>query len=524
VGYLTAPSSAPAFHGETVKSLRAQAEQFESVGDWEHAADKYEEILRLNRNSPGIKARYNYCLRRYFQVLRLRDPSYRKEVLSLSFPKAMRMYEIVLYNLLHNTLDKNKIDAALLFRKGAEEYRFALSLNEFCADHLGGLKPEQTANFRKLIHDNFGNRGNMTYEQAVDALRDVVMKSTNTFPEINATTVVMEFVCGACYALDEYTVYLTPRQLRELCDTLKGRYVGVGLRLKVEDGKVLIADILPDSPAAEAMPSLSRDDQILSIDTKTTSAMPLEVAMGLLEGDEGTIVHLGVFSTVHGQRIVELRRKPLFVPSVTAELLEGDVGYLKIHCFQDTTLQEFDARLLELSKTTMRALVLDLRGNPGGLLDVSVEVAKRFLPNGTLVVSQVHHDAKQTKAFRSENLAPLTIPLVVLVDSDTASAAEVLAGALKENKRARVVGLTTYGKGCSQGLLKLPQEGALRSPPQSSVGPETGGIRITIARFFSPTGQPYSGRGVDPDIFAEGDLQLYHAREEALRLASMQEP
>src|SRR5208282_5626977 len=134
---------------------------------------------------------------------------------------------------------------------------------------------------------------------------------------------------------------------------------------------------------------------------------------------------------------------------------------------------------------------------------------RRFIPNGNIIVSTVHHDPKKSQTYRSQSMSPLAMPLVVLVDADTASAAEVLAGALKENKRARLIGQNTYGKGCAQGWLKLPQEGELRSPPTPVAGSAgTGGIRITIARFFSPTGQPYSGRGVEPDIFAEtADLQ-----------------
>jgi carboxyl-terminal processing protease len=134
-----------------------------------------------------------------------------------------------------------------------------------------------------------------------------------------------------------------------------------------------------------------------------------------------------------------------------------------------------------------------------------------------------HQDPKIGKVYRSENELAMSQPLVVLVDGDTASAAEVLAGALKENRRATLIGQTTYGKGCTQGLLRLPSEAELRSLA-SATGLEggTGGIRITIARFYSPTGQPYSGRGVEPDIRASGELVLYQARELAQKLVGMQ--
>jgi carboxyl-terminal processing protease len=177
----------------------------------------------------------------------------------------------------------------------------------------------------------------------------------------------------------------------------------------------------------------------------------------------------------------------------------------------------------------MKALVLDLRDNPGGLFEVAVEVAKRFLSSGVIVSTQ-HQDPKLNMVYHARNPAALTLPLVVLVDGDTASAAEVLAGALKENKRARLVGQTTYGKGCSQGLLPLPPVGQLKLPREPG-GRPTGGLRITVARFFSPTGYPYSGRGVVPHLLverhlmsesmADDDQQLAEARGEALRLLEM---
>jgi carboxyl-terminal processing protease len=520
LAYLVAPLTALAVDD---KALLEQAAQYERAGDWGAAAEKYEEILRHDRTQTAIRDRYRHCLQRYFQVARLRDPSYRKDVLSLKLTQAMRLYEIVLFNLLNHSLDKDKVSPGLLFRKGLEEFRLALTSPEFCYDHLGRLKPEQTRNLRTALHNHYGNRKTMSFEQAVEAVNDVVMKSANHFPNINATTVVMEFVCGACLAMDDYTVYLTPRQLRELCDTLKGRYVGIGVRLKVEDNKILLAEVLPDSPAAEVIPGLRRDDHIVAIDKKSTMDMAPETAMDLLEGDAGTPVELVVASPVHGLRIVTLRRRALFVPSVSHELLPGGVGYIKIHCFQESTLQEFDTHLAELFKGDCKALILDLRGNPGGLLDVSIEIARRFLPTG-IVLSTQHQDPKSSVVYRADNPTALTLPLVVLVDGDTASAAEVLAGALKENRRARVVGLTTYGKGCSQGLLKLPAEGALRTPAVTTTSGGTGGIRITVARFFSPSGRPYSGRGVEPDVVvAEADQQIYQGRTEAERmLMSMQ--
>ncbi|HYV39914.1 MAG TPA: S41 family peptidase [Gemmataceae bacterium] len=517
---LVTPPTAPALGpDDPVKILRAEAESLERAGDWGKAAVKYEELIRLDRTQAVFRERYQFCLLRYLQAVRFRDGSYQKDVLTLKYSQAVRLYEIVLFNLLHNTLDKEKVPPAVLFHKGLEEFRFALASPEFCSDHLEGRKPDETKGLRNALQALFADRKTMTYEEAVDAVREAAMKSKNHFPNVNPTTVVMEFLCGACLAMDDYTVYLTPRQLRELCATLKGHHVGVGLRLKLEDNKPVVAEVLPDSPAAEVMPSLVAGDHVAAIGKKSTLGMSPETAMDLLEGEEGTTIEIVVASPKHGHRMIVLSRRALFIPSVHQEIL-GQVGYLKIQCFQETTLAEFDAKLTDLMERDCKALILDLRGNPGGLLDVSIEIAKRFLRNGTIVSTQ-HMDPKSSKTYLSDNPMALTIPVVVLVDGDTASAAEVLAGALKENGRATVVGQTTYGKGCSQGLLKLPGEGELRFPAGSNAGGATGGIRITIARFFSPTGHPYSGHGVEPDVPVDGELQVYQAQKLAQDLIGM---
>ncbi len=247
------------------------------------------------------------------------------------------------------------------------------------------------------------------------------------------------------------------------------------------------------------------------------------MAMKLLEGEVGTQVEL-IVADPNGMTMPEritLMRRPFVIPSVAWRMESGAVGYLRITCFQDTTLQDLDTGLGELQKQGMKALILDLRGNGGGLFDVAVETVRRFLARGKIVSTQ-HQDPKLNTTHYARNPAALAIPLVLLVDGETASAAEVVAGALKDNERARVVGQTTYGKGCSQGLLRLPAQGLLQQPPKPT-GSATGGIRITVARFFSPAGHPYSGRGVVPHILVEHDpeQQLVRALFEAQRMLGM---
>jgi carboxyl-terminal processing protease len=526
--WLLMPAFAAPLSPERLKQLRKQAEYFERQHDWFRACEAYEEMLRLNRNLPGVRQRYRHALRRYYQVRRHRDDTYLKDVLGLKYSQARQLYEVVLFNLLEGSLDRQKLDPAQLFRKGLEELTNALADPTFCQAHLHGLEPNDTRDFRAFLQSQWGSPGAvLTREQAVDQVRAVAMKALNVL-NLSATATVMEFTAGACYAIDDYTVYLTPGQFRELAGLLRGEYVGVGLRLAVVDGKLRIDEIIPNSPAAETHPStddppvqvpyLFPGDFVLRIDKKPAADLPAEVAMKLLEGEVGTEVELVVVSPQGVARPpITLRRRPFVVPSVAWRMESGAVGYLRITCFQETTLQDLDTGLNELTKQGMKALILDLRGNSGGLFEVAVDTARRFLPSGKVVSTQ-HQDPKLNMSYHARNPAALTLPLVVLVDGETASAAEVVAGALKDNKRARVVGQTTYGKGCSQGLLRLPAQGMLRRPPKPG-GNATGAIRITVARFYAPSGYPYSGRGVVPHIPVGPDReqQLVRALIEAQR-------
>jgi carboxyl-terminal processing protease len=526
-------AAAPDKPTDRVKDLRKQAVQHERRGDWLEACNVYEKLLKFSRSNE-IRQRYRNALRHYYQVLRHRDAGYRKDVLDLKWTQALRLYEIVLINLLDASVEKEKIDPALVFRRGLEEFVNALADPVFCQTHLQGLRPDDTRTFRTYLQRNWGSPGVvLTRDQAIEQVRDVAMKAFEAL-QLGATTTIMEFTCGACCAVDEYTVYLTPGQFRELADLLKGEYVGVGLQLAVENGKLVVVDVVPDVEMADKMvPPPVKGDHVLSIDKKPAADLNVEAAMKLLEGEVGTVVEIVVASPGMPERAATLRRRPLLIPSVfPPQMHSGAIGYLRITAFQETTPQEFDAAVQLLNKAAMKALILDLRGNSGGVFDAAIDVARRFLCSGIITRTQ-HRDPDLNRVYEARNPAALTMPLVILVDAETASAAEVLAGALKEHKRARLVGQTTYGKGCSQGFLPLPPQGQLKLPREPG-GKATGAIRITVARFFSPSGSPYTGRGVVPHILvnrplipgsmSEADDEahwLEMARAEAQRLLDM---
>jgi C-terminal processing protease CtpA/Prc len=405
----------------SVRTLRDQAQTHERNGEWDKALSLYGSLIR-EHNTPEAQDRYQHCLRRYWQGVRHQDESYRKEVLSLDYGQALRLYSKIRDVLLDNAVDRKKLDPGRLLKKGLEELDAALAHPVFRQLHLPGRQAEIQA-FREHVKRTYVVREPMTRAQVERQVRDIALAAQDML-QLNTTVTILELACGASYAIDDYTAYLTPHQFRQLCDALKGE-------------------------ASDGMP----------------------------------------------------------IASVFTRLESGSIGYVRILSFQDTTLQELDEALNQLAKAGVRGLVLDLRGNPGGLVEVAIESARRFLAGG-VVATVENQDPKFSTVYHARGPAVCTVPMNVLVDGDTASAAEVLAGALKENDRARVIGQTTFGKGCTQSLVKLP----------AANGVPTGGLRVTVARFFSPRGQAYTGRGVTPhvvvprfkpdDMMAPGDYQF----------------
>jgi carboxyl-terminal processing protease len=510
---------------EDLKVRQLRAQQFEALGQWDKACEEYNAILRCDRNLVHIRESYLRCLRRYHLVYRHRDFSYRKEVLGLKYSEALRLCELVLTHLMDKAVERHRAQPVRLLRYGIEELSFALSEPEFRQEHMPNVKNEAIETFRTTLQNALnGVHTARSRRDVLDQIRRLAMSAQQTLG-LNAVVTVLECTCGACAAVDEYTLFLSPNQLHELVDACKGTFVGVGLKVRLEDNKLIISEIVPGSPAAEAMiedmatgmktPALQVRDHLVSICRRSTADLTPEAAMELLEGEAGTIVDLIVDTSMAESRLVLLKRRPMFVPSISKIEMKGDgIGYLQITCFQETTIQELDDAILALNKAGMKALVLDLRGNGGGVFDVAVEVSRRFLASGVIVSTQ-HADARLNMTYHARNLGAWGMPVVVLVDGNTASSAEVLAGALKENRRARLVGQTTFGKGYSQILVRLNA---------GANGALSGGLRLTVAKFFSPLGNPYAGRGILPHIIAEpaDDADSMNRTDHPLEMARLE--
>ena len=298
--------------------------------------------------------------------------------------------------------------------------------------------------------------------------------------------VVFEYLCGATNSLDIYSAYLTPDQLNDTYALNEGNFVGLGVRVKALDGALTVVLAVPGSPAEEA--GIRAGDRVLAIDGQSTAALSTDQAANLLQGADGSVVTLKLAAKGQPPRMLNVRRRVVEVPSIEQVGIvdpQNGVGYFKLVHFQKTTARELDAALWKLHREGMKSLVVDVRGNPGGSLISAVEVVDRFVDRG-IIVSIRSRIAEENITYLAHEQGKWRMPLVVLVDQDSASAAEIFAGAIRDHHRGTIVGGRSFGKGSAQRILPLEESNA--------------GLRLTTAKIYLPNGKPYSGVGIDPDV------------------------
>lgn len=285
---------------------------------------------------------------------------------------------------------------------------------------------------------------------------------------------------------DPYTRFLDPQEFEDLTNQTSGELSGVGIKLAIDDqtDQLTIVEPIQNSPAAAA--GLKSGDRILQIDNKPTNSMTIEQASEAIKGEVGTPVNLAIARDGKPNFNVILERAQIELPSVSYTLNQeggAKVGYIKLDEFSSHAAEQMQKAIEDLSKQQASGFVLDLRGNPGGLLFSSVEIARMWMEKGA-IVSTIDRQGGNQK-FAANGKALTDLPLVVLVDGYSASASEILAGALKENQRATVVGTKTYGKGTVQSVHSLS---------------DGSGLAVTIARYYPPSGLDINHKGIAPDI------------------------
>lgn len=294
-------------------------------------------------------------------------------------------------------------------------------------------------------------------------------------------------VNGMLRTLDPHSVLLTPDVYEEMRMSTRGEFGGLGIVISIRDGQLTIIRPMPDTPAGRA--GLRRMDRIVTINDESTLNMPLTEAVNRLRGPPGSQVSIWVTREGEGgwtrPRRFELTRAVIHIESVEHRMLGDGVGYIRIKSFQGNTHEDMRRALAQLHREGMRGLVLDLRDDPGGLLEQAVRVADTFLPSGTIVTTSSNDPAQRDEKFARQEGTEPNYPMVVLVNGGSASASEIVAGALKNHDRALIVGQRTFGKGSVQVLYDYEDGSALK---------------LTIAQYLTPGDVSIQGVGITPDI------------------------
>ncbi len=302
---------------------------------------------------------------------------------------------------------------------------------------------------------------------------------------LDTSTLSQAAIKGMMEALDDpYSAYLDAEAYQLSLSNLEGKFEGIGAYVAVKDEQIMIIAPIADSPAAKA--GIKAGDIILGINGEPTLEMSLVEAVLYIRGPKGTSVRLLILHQGETKpEEIEIVRAEIEVPSVHFEM-KGDIAYINITYFSERTNEELSPVLQSITQEAATGIILDLRSNPGGLLQTVVEVASRFLKEkeGGVVVDVVDNQGKHTTSTVKPKGTTTNLPLVVLVDSYSASGSEVLAGALQDYARATIAGTRTYGKG-SVNILHHLKDGS--------------GLYITTARWFTPSGRPIEGEGIDPD-------------------------
>lgn len=308
---------------------------------------------------------------------------------------------------------------------------------------------------------------------------------------------------GAVAALgDPYTVYLDEKANKELNDDLKGQLSGVGIEMGQKNGKLTVIAPLDGTPASKA--GVRAGDVIAGIDGTDTRTMTVDEAVTKIRGQAGTEVTLTIIRGGESPKEVKLTREVISVPSVSYELKPGNVGYIKVRQFGETTAKDFENALSSLKAQGATSVVIDLRDDPGGYLQGAVDIASEFLKPGQKVVEErSRHDASKMLTAEGGGLFEEG-KVVVLTNGGSASASEILAGALHDNGRATLVGEKTYGKGSVQEIICL-------SGVQLTSSCDGASLKVTVAHWFTPNGINISKEGIKPDTEVQLTNDDYNA-------------
>ncbi len=488
VGVALTPGFAGSSAGAPVSGSVSQAVntgvELELGKKWVDAILHYEKAVKSWPESKELE----YGLRRskiQFAVeRRYSDGTFHKSLLTMPRSEALALFDDVFHRIQAYYVET--VTATSFVAHGTESLYLALTNDRFLQTTVPPRYRGNVERMRGILRDEFWNKPVGPREES----RGVLMRVCQIASEqlgMTATPVILEYVFGGCNALDDYSSFLTPGRYSDLYANIEGQFVGLGVEIKAEAGKgLLLVHVLPESPAAEG--GLLAGEHIVAIDGTNVRDATTDAAAGMLQGLEGTRVVVDVQRPAGGSpRRLALTRRAVVVKSIpVAKIIDrtNGVGYIQMTSFQKSTVQELDAALQDLRQQGMRALVWDLRGNPGGLLTAAVETLDRFISDGVLVSTR-GRNADQNWSYSAHRPGTWNVPLVLLIDGDSASASEIVAGAVKDHRRGTIVGRKSYGKWSVQEIHRVRGNC---------------GLRLTTAKFYSPHGHTLGKIGVRPDV------------------------
>jgi carboxyl-terminal processing protease len=474
--------SAASVEADANEALR-QALELERQHRWADAILSYERALERWPGQVEFRHRLRLCEAHFRLNRRYQDRSFRDVLLQLPRAQALDLYDEILERISSHYVEPVALEP--LLRRGFDNLEVALRDPAFLKVNAPEIPPDR---IKWLRHALLSRRQQVVARTRADARGQVIAacEAARLAASITPAAVVLEFTYGACDALDDYSSYLTPDRLDDLYAMIDGNFVGLGVELKSDADGLVLVSVLRGGPADEA--GLKPGDRITHINGAAVKGLDLDTAANRLQGASGSLVRVTVLRADATAETLELTRREVEVRSVADARIvdpQAHVGYIQLTGFQKSSTEELKAAVESLRRQGMRHLVLDLRGNPGGLLNIAIDIADRFLDQG-VIVSTRGRAPGQSAVYRARPDGAWTMPVIVLIDHDSASASEILAGALQDNGRARVVGQKSYGKGSVQSIFPLRSVNA--------------GLKLTTARFYSPRDRSYSEQGVDPDL------------------------
>ena len=348
---------------------------------------------------------------------------------------------------------------------------------------------------------------NNIYEK-IDVFGEVLEKINKEYvEEINQSESMDSAINGLLQSLDPYSSYMSPEIYSEMQTETSGEFGGLGIEVSMESGVVKVISPIDDTPASKA--GIKAGDYIVKIDDAQVQGKSLSEAVELMRGPVGSGIELTVRRSGEKKALTfTIIREIIQIQSVKSDLLEENIGYVRLTSFNENSAEQIKKKIKELEKNKkIKAYILDLRNNPGGLLSQAIKISDFFLNDGEIVSTKSRKVSENRKWFANQGDLTNGKSLIVLINYGSASASEIVAGALKDHKRAILIGENSFGKGSVQSIIPLKNEGA---------------IRLTVAKYYLPSGKSISEVGVSPDIEVgedEGDFQIKTETDNQLNYA-----